>query len=160
MRRDLPERFSRKVVCVCNWGADRAAGADPADRLMAVALVRWRPHRLVLRGRSGWLWRRMTPGMSRNCPDGRNWPSAPLIFHLLLIQPNHPAAMTWGALFVFPLELPVILAGLVALPPGRWSRLAARRLVAALMLIATLKTADFACSRRLAAASTRSPTCR
>jgi hypothetical protein len=67
-----------------------------------------------------------------------------LIFHLLLIQPNHPAAMTWGALFVFPLELPVILLGLVALPSARWSQAVRGALVAVLMLIATLKMADFA----------------
>jgi hypothetical protein len=35
-------------------------------------------------------------------------------------------------LFVFPLELPVILLGLVALPHGRWARLARGVLVAAL----------------------------
>jgi hypothetical protein len=69
---------------------------------------------------------------------------AALVFHLLLIQPNHPAAMTWASLFVFPLELPVILLGLIALPSSRW-RLAVRALVvAALMSIALLKTADFA----------------
>jgi hypothetical protein len=46
----------------------------------------------------------------------------PLVLHLVLIQPNHPAAMTWGALFVFPLELPVILLALIALPLGTAGR--------------------------------------
>jgi energy-converting hydrogenase Eha subunit A len=69
---------------------------------------------------------------------------AALILHLVLIQPNHPAAMTWGALAVFPLELPVILLGLVALPAGALSRLLRGVLVAALALIASLKAADFA----------------
>jgi hypothetical protein len=69
---------------------------------------------------------------------------AALAFHLLLIQPNHPAAMTWAAFIVFPLELPVILLGLIALPPGRWSGGVRALLVAVLMVIALLKTADFA----------------
>jgi hypothetical protein len=49
------------------------------------------------------------------------------ILYLVLIQPNHPAAMTWGALVMFPLELPVILLGLVALPPGARATVAAAR---------------------------------
>lgn len=69
---------------------------------------------------------------------------AALILHLVLIQPNHPAAMTWGALALFPLELPAILLGLLALGPGRWGRALRGVLVAALVVIATLKTADFA----------------
>ena len=35
---------------------------------------------------------------------------ATLVLHLVLIQPNHPAAMAWDALLLFPLELPVILS--------------------------------------------------
>lgn len=69
---------------------------------------------------------------------------AALIFHLVLIQPNHPAAMTWGALAVFPLELPVILLGLLAVPQGKWTRVARAILVAVLSLIVVLKTADYA----------------
>jgi len=41
------------------------------------------------------------------------------ILYLVLVQPNHPQAMTWGALAVFPLELPVIVAALLALGSGR-----------------------------------------
>ncbi|WP_371038625.1 sulfatase-like hydrolase/transferase [Rhodosalinus sp. FB01] len=69
---------------------------------------------------------------------------AALVLYLLLVQPNHPAAFTWGALAVFPLELPVILLGLVALGAGTWATAARAALVAALLLIAVLKTADFA----------------
>jgi energy-converting hydrogenase Eha subunit A len=70
---------------------------------------------------------------------------AALVLHLVLIQPNHPAAMTWGALVMFPLELPVILLGLVALPPGaRATTLLRAALVALLMLIAVAKLADYA----------------
>ena len=46
---------------------------------------------------------------------------ATLVLHLVLIQPNHPAAMAWDALLLFPLELPVILCALVAGGPGRVS---------------------------------------
>lgn len=69
---------------------------------------------------------------------------AALVLHGLLIQPNHPAAMTVDALFVVPLELPVILFALVAVPwgaPARWVRLP---LVAVLIVIAVLKGADYA----------------
>jgi hypothetical protein len=62
----------------------------------------------------------------------------------VLIQPNHPAAATWGALAVFPLELPVILLALAALGPGAAGRHSAFVLVAVLVTIAVLKTADFA----------------
>ncbi len=68
---------------------------------------------------------------------------AAVVLHLVLIQPNHPAAMTPGALLLFPLELPVILLGLVALRPGvaalalRWG------LVAALLLLVVQKLADY-----------------
>jgi hypothetical protein len=67
-----------------------------------------------------------------------------VLLHLVLIQPNHPAAMTWGALSVFPLELPAILLALVALPPkGRITLAVRAALVGALTVIATLKLADF-----------------
>jgi hypothetical protein len=68
---------------------------------------------------------------------------ATLILHLFLIQPNHPGAMTWRALFVFPLELPAILLVLIALPQSRV--LAAVRIVLTMSLtvISTLKVADF-----------------
>jgi hypothetical protein len=63
---------------------------------------------------------------------------------LVLVQPNHPGAMTWGALAVFPLELPVILLGLAAAGPGRLSLALRSILVPALVIIAVLKIADFA----------------
>ncbi len=69
---------------------------------------------------------------------------AALLLHLLLIQPSHPAAMTWEALFVLPLELPVILLGLVALGQGHWTRWIRAALVTVLVLLAVLKTADYA----------------
>jgi hypothetical protein len=69
---------------------------------------------------------------------------ATLTLHLLLIQPNHPAAMDWGALAVFPLELPAIALALVALGRGPWGLALRAALVATLMLIALLKATDFA----------------
>jgi hypothetical protein len=66
------------------------------------------------------------------------------VLHLVLIQPNHPAAMTWGALFVFPLELPVVLLALIAAGNGRAGHALRVVLVAALMSIAVLKAADYA----------------
>ncbi|WP_375569080.1 hypothetical protein ABWH92_13195 [Ahrensia marina] len=68
---------------------------------------------------------------------------AGLIFHLVLIQPNHPAAMTWEALLVLPLELPAVLLGLMVVGNGRLSTLIRIALVAVLTLIVVLKTADY-----------------
>lgn len=63
--------------------------------------------------------------------------------HLALVQPNHPAALTPRALLVFPLELPVILLGLV-LARGALCR-AMRALVGgSLTAMSVLKLADFA----------------
>lgn len=65
------------------------------------------------------------------------------LLHLLLIQPNHPGAMTWGALRLFPLELPVIvILLLVASGPAR----AALRIAitAFLTAMSVVKAADYA----------------
>jgi len=67
-----------------------------------------------------------------------------LLLHLVLVQPNHPAAATWGALAVFPLELPVILLGLMALGAGTAGTLVRALVVLALVTIAVLKATDFA----------------
>ncbi len=67
---------------------------------------------------------------------------AAALLHLVLIQPNHPNAMTWGALRLFPLELPVILFVLLAWP-GRAPVLRAL-LVGLLSLVVIFKTADYA----------------
>lgn len=69
---------------------------------------------------------------------------ATLVLYLVLVQPNHPAALAWDALFVFPLELPVILLIFLAFGSGKLGRWLRWGLVAVLMLIATLKAADFA----------------
>lgn len=68
---------------------------------------------------------------------------AALVFHLVLIQPNHPAAMSWGALLVLPLELPVVLLALLALGDGRAGAWVRGLLVAVLTLLMVLKTADY-----------------
>jgi len=70
---------------------------------------------------------------------------AAAVLYVVLVQPNHPAAMTWGALAVFPLELPVLLLGLAAMPRQGAATAAVRvALVAVLVAIAVLKIADFA----------------
>ena len=66
------------------------------------------------------------------------------LLYLVLIQPNHPQALTWGVLTVFPLELPVILAALLAFGRGVAGHVLRGGLVAALWSIAVLKLADFA----------------
>ena len=68
---------------------------------------------------------------------------AALVLHLVLIQPNHPEAMTLGAFLLFPLELPAILLLMLALPQGRVARIVRALLVAVLVLIAVVKLADF-----------------
>ena len=70
---------------------------------------------------------------------------ATAVLWLVLIQPNHPQALGWGALRMFPLELPVILLGLLALPRHGWPTAALRGLlVAALLVLVVAKLADFA----------------
>jgi len=74
---------------------------------------------------------------------------AALVLHLVLVQPNHPAALTWQAPLLFALELPVILLALVA-AGGRVAT--ALRLVTtiSLTILCALKTADFAMFTALA----------
>lgn len=67
---------------------------------------------------------------------------AAAVFYLVLIQPNHPAAMTWGAFLLFPLELPAILLGLLALGNGRWGIAVRAVLISILMVIVIWKVAD------------------
>lgn len=74
---------------------------------------------------------------------------AALVLHILLVQPNHPAAMTWEAPFLFALELPLILLALV-LVSGPAATALRVFLTFALTLIAVLKTADFAMFTALA----------
>ena len=69
---------------------------------------------------------------------------AAAILYLVLIQPNHPDAMTWGALLAFPLEWPAILLGLMAFGASRAGQVVRGVLVTVLVLIAVLKAADFA----------------
>ena len=65
---------------------------------------------------------------------------AALILHLVLIQPNHPGALALGALRQIPLELPVVLLGLVVLRGPVWRA----ALVAVLVVGAVLKGGDIA----------------
>lgn len=67
-----------------------------------------------------------------------------LVLHLVLIQPNHPAAFTWQALLLFPLELPAILLALVVVRPGPVGTALRLVLTIALTAIAVLKVADVA----------------
>ena len=66
-----------------------------------------------------------------------------LIFFAVLIQPNHPDALTWRALMLFPLELPVILLALVA-AAGRDALGLRIVLTCAITVLCVLKAADFA----------------
>ncbi|QYK43663.1 MAG: sulfatase-like hydrolase/transferase [Paracoccaceae bacterium] len=70
--------------------------------------------------------------------------AAAVFLHLVLILPNHPGALTLRALLLFPLELPVILLLLLALPPGRPARIACIVLTAVLVVLTLLKAADIA----------------
>ena len=78
---------------------------------------------------------------------GRLWQPvlAAALLWLVLIQPNHPAALTWGALRIVPLEWPVLLLGLVALPArGAFAAALRGMMVAVLLLLVLAKLADFA----------------
>ncbi|MGJ8611799.1 MAG: sulfatase [Octadecabacter sp.] len=87
--------------------------------------------------------------MSVSNINTRIWSIASLIlaagvFHLVLIQPNHPGAMTWGAVTLFPLELPAVLLGLLALGTGRMAHGARATLTLVLTLTVVWKAADAA----------------
>jgi hypothetical protein len=75
---------------------------------------------------------------------------AAALLYLVLIQPNHPAAVTWGALAAFPLEWPALLLALAAFGGGAAMATVRLLLVALLVLVAVLKTADFAMFTALA----------
>lgn len=66
-----------------------------------------------------------------------------VFLHLILIQPNHPAAMTWGALGSFALEWPLLLLALPVIGDRRAGRLVRAVLTLTLTLIVVLKAADF-----------------
>lgn len=67
-----------------------------------------------------------------------------LVLHLVLVQPNHPDAVTWRALILFPLELPVLLLALLLLGDGRAGRWVRWGLAALLVLLIAVKAADMA----------------
>lgn len=67
-----------------------------------------------------------------------------LVLHLVLVQPNHPDAVTWRALILFPLELPALLLGLALLGDGRAGRWFRRGLAGLLVLVIAAKAADMA----------------
>ncbi|MFT4766891.1 MAG: energy-converting hydrogenase Eha subunit A [Glaciecola sp.] len=75
---------------------------------------------------------------------------AAFVLYLILVQPNHPAAMSWGALAAFPLEWPAILLGLVALGAGRAGLVFRIVVVVLLFVVAVLKAADYAMFTALA----------
>jgi hypothetical protein len=68
---------------------------------------------------------------------------ATLILHLILVQPNHPAALAWNGLLLFALELPTIVLAMIALGRGTIGFSLRVVLVAAIIVIALLKAADF-----------------
>lgn len=67
---------------------------------------------------------------------------AALVLFLVLIQPNHPEAFGWGALRVFPLELPVLLLGALALGQSRTGIVFRGATTLVLVALVTLKGAD------------------
>ncbi|WP_035516856.1 hypothetical protein, partial [Pseudohaliea rubra] len=75
---------------------------------------------------------------------------AAFVLYLVLVQPNHPAAMHWDALGAFPLEWPAVLLALLALGAGRAATACRVALVGLLVLIAVLKAADYAMFTALA----------
>lgn len=70
---------------------------------------------------------------------------AGLIIYAVLAQPNHPDAATLGMVLQAPLELVVIIALLVLLPPDRlWANGIRAVIVLVLTLVSLLKLADMA----------------
>ncbi|SFQ40406.1 Phosphoglycerol transferase MdoB [Roseivivax halotolerans] len=69
---------------------------------------------------------------------------AALLIHLALILPSHPAGLSWVALLRAPLELPVILAALLFVPPGRAAWALRGAIVLASTLLVLLKIGNIA----------------
>jgi energy-converting hydrogenase Eha subunit A len=70
--------------------------------------------------------------------------TAALVFDLVLIMPNHPTAFNWAALKMLPLELPIILLGLLVLPANAaWTFIIRGALVGWLALVSAIKVADY-----------------
>ena len=67
---------------------------------------------------------------------------ASLVLFLILVQPNHPEAYGWGALSVFPLELPVLLLGALALGTSRLGIAFRTAVTLILVVLVSLKGAD------------------
>ncbi|MEL6548953.1 MAG: sulfatase [Pseudomonadota bacterium] len=83
--------------------------------------------------------------------DTQSYPSlislaaSALLFYLVLAAPNHPEALAWDILLVFPLELPVILGALAVMGvTGRGAILIRGVIVISLTLLTLTKFADFA----------------
>ena len=70
--------------------------------------------------------------------------AAALVLHLVLVQPNHPEALSWRTLILFPLELPALLFALLALGQSRAGVVFRIAIVAGLTTLFVLKAADFA----------------
>ncbi|MEO0911499.1 MAG: sulfatase [Pseudomonadota bacterium] len=66
-----------------------------------------------------------------------------MLLHLVLVQPNHPLALSWQALILFPLELPAILLGAMVLGATRAGQVFRAGLTVALTVLFIQKTADF-----------------
>lgn len=84
-----------------------------------------------------------TPAQSQRVVVFAQALGAALILHLVLIQPNHPNAMTWHALRLFALELPVLLLALPLIGNGTAGKLLRGVLTLLLTVVAVLKAADF-----------------
>ncbi|WP_226626394.1 sulfatase-like hydrolase/transferase [Alloyangia pacifica] len=78
----------------------------------------------------------------RSAPPWLALAVAALLVDLLLVLPNHPDAMRWPALAMVPLELPVLLLGMLAL--GQRASPLALLATVALTLATVLKLADLA----------------
>lgn len=70
---------------------------------------------------------------------------AAVLLYLVLLLPNHPAALAPDMLLVFPLEWPVLMLALLLMPArGAWARTGRVAVVVWLGGITLLKCADFA----------------
>ena len=70
--------------------------------------------------------------------------AAAALLYVTLVLPDQPKAVTWARLTAFPLELPLILLALLAVGDGRGGGVLRALMVAALVIIAALKSIDYA----------------
>jgi phosphatidylglycerophosphate synthase len=149
LRGPLPPSTRRKLICAVQVGAlillvcPLTPGVlVPVLTIGASSLLLWSFGVDVI-----WLLRRADPRQADQTDHrmhGTALAGAALCLCLALVQPNHPAGVSWTALAPLSLEFPLLLLVLLTLGRTTLARPLRLIIVAGLLALSLLKTADFA----------------